>query len=283
MQRDWGTVIFDTINYLKIEYNTDYKSIAKNCYFLDRHGNSFMSETKKIKLARDIFLVNTEYCPEFEPNMFDSYYWANKNLIFGSAKGRGITYFVGNKRKYVLRHYMRGGFIANFSKDSFFYQGKKSARSLQEFMILEKLQEAGMNVPVPIAARTHRSGLWWAKYDILVSYIENSTDLAKVLKTRPLTNEEIGKISAIIINLSKNNVYHSDLNIHNLLLDEQGNVWVIDFDKSKIVGNGMVGKMLERLERSFNKERRLAASVKEQFFYVDDVFSSIKEQVLSAL
>ena len=228
-------------------------------------------------------MVNTEYCPEFEPNMFDSYYWANKNLIFGSAKGRGITYFVGNKRKYVLRHYMRGGFIANFSKDSFFYQGKKSARSLQEFMILEKLQEAGMNVPVPIAARTHRSGLWWAKYDILVSYIENSTDLAKVLKTRPLTNEEIGKISAIIINLSKNNVYHSDLNIHNLLLDEQGNVWVIDFDKSKIVGNGMVGKMLERLERSFNKERRLAASAKEQFFYVDDVFSSIKEQVLSAL
>ena len=178
---------------------------------------------------------------------------------------------------------MRGGFIANFSKDSFFYQGKKSARSLQEFMILEKLQEAGMNVPVPIAARTHRSGLWWAKYDILVSYIENSTDLAKVLKTRPLTNEEIGKISAIIINLSKNNVYHSDLNIHNLLLDEQGNVWVIDFDKSKIVGNGMVGKMLERLERSLNKERRLASSAKEQFFYVDDVFSSIKEQVLSAL
>ena len=108
-------------------------------------------------------------------------------------------------------------------------------------------------------------------------------DLAKVLKTRPLTNEEIGKISAIIINLSKNNVYHSDLNIHNLLLDEQGNVWVIDFDKSKIVGNGMVGKMLERLERSLNKERRLASSAKEQFFYVDDVFSSIKEQVLSAL
>ena len=96
-------------------------------------------------------------------------------------------------------------------------------------------------------------------------------------------NEEIGKISAIIINLSKNNVYHSDLNIHNLLLDEQGNVWVIAFDKSKIVGNGMVGKMLERLERSLNKERRLASSAKEQFFYVDDVFSSIKEQVLSAL
>ena len=111
-----------------------------------------MSETKKIKLTRDIFLVNNDYCPEFEPNMFDSYYWANKNLIFGTAKGRGVTYFVGNKRKYVLRHYMRGGFIANFSKDSFFYQGKKSARSLQEFLVLELLRSRGMNVPVPVAA-----------------------------------------------------------------------------------------------------------------------------------
>lgn len=241
-----------------------------------------MSETKKIKLANDIFLVNTEYCPEFEPNMFDSYYWANKNLIFGSAKGRGVTYFVGFKRKYVLRHYMRGGFIANFSKDSFFYKGKKSARSLQEFMMLDNLHNLGMNVPIPIAARTHRVGLW-AKYDILVSYIENSTNLAQLLRVRTLTTDETAQIAKIIVQLAQNNVYHSDLNIRNLLLDDQGVMWIIDFDKSKIAHLGLVHKMLERLQRSFNKERRIATEKQEQFYYVDQIFEDIKKQVLSQL
>jgi 3-deoxy-D-manno-octulosonic acid kinase len=274
--------MFDTAVYLKKDYNT-VLVYRKGLLFSRSPLELFMSETKKIKLTRDIFLVNNDYCPEFEPNMFDSYYWANKNLIFGTAKGRGVTYFVGNKRKYVLRHYMRGGFIANFSKDSFFYQGKKSARSLQEFLVLELLRSRGMNVPVPVAARTHRSGIWWAKYDILVSYIENSSNLVNILKQRTLSSNEIAEIAKSVIQLAENGVYHSDLNIHNLLIDDQGRIWIIDFDKSKLIPNGCVERMLERLQRSFAKERRLALEAKESFFYTDAVFDSIKTQVMQGL
>jgi 3-deoxy-D-manno-octulosonic acid kinase len=274
--------MFDTAVYLKKDYNT-VLVYRKGLLFSRSPLELFMSETKKIKLTRDIFLVNNDYCPEFEPNMFDSYYWANKNLIFGTAKGRGVTYFVGNKRKYVLRHYLRGGFIANFSKDSFFYQGKKSARSLQEFLVLELLRSRGMNVPVPVAARTHRSGIWWAKYDILVSYIENSSNLVNILKQRTLSSNEIAEIAKSVIQLAANGVYHSDLNIHNLLIDDQGRIWIIDFDKSKLIPNGCVERMLERLHRSFAKERRLALEAKESFFFTDDVFDSIKTQVMQGL
>lgn len=140
-----------------------------------------------------------------------------------------------------------------------------------------------MNVPVPVAARTHRSGIWWAKYDILVSYIENSSNLVNILKQRTLSSNEIAEIAKSVIQLAVNGVYHSDLNIHNLLIDDQGRIWIIDFDKSKLIPNGCVERMLERLQRSFAKERRLALEAKESFFYTDDVFDSIKTQVMQGL
>jgi RIO-like serine/threonine protein kinase len=140
-----------------------------------------------------------------------------------------------------------------------------------------------MNVPVPVAARTHRSGIWWAKYDILVSYIENSSNLVNILKQRTLSSNEIAEIAKSVIQLAANGVYHSDLNIHNLLIDDQGRIWIIDFDKSKLIPNGCVERMLERLQRSFAKERRLALEAKESFFFTDDVFDSIKTQVMQGL
>ena len=73
------------------------------------------------------------------------------------------------------------------------------------------------------------------------------------------------------------------MNIHNLLIDDQGRIWIIDFDKSKLIPNGCVERMLERLQRSFAKERRLALEAKESFFYTDAVFDSIKTQVMQGL
>lgn len=69
------------------------------------------------------------------------------------------------------------------------------------------------------------------------------------------------KIGQTVRQLHDAGVYHADLNSHNLLLDKEGKVWVIDFDKGAIRSPGEWQKAnLERLLRSFNKESQLHTS-----------------------
>lgn len=230
-----------------------------------------MFATKEIVLPKQRFLVNTDLCPNFVPEMFDPYYWTNKNQIFGTTKGRGTTYFVGDTNRYVLRHYLRGGFISKFIHDGFVYPGRENSRSYKEFRLLDKLNDLGIKVPKPIAAHTSLNHYPIARYDIIVSYIENSHDLSTILQNRELSEEELVKIGELLIQLRNNNVYHPDLNIHNLLLDDKDDLWVIDFDKGAIA-DGHFTEMIERLKRSFAKEQRIHPN---KFFWTEEQFNTI--------
>lgn len=50
-------------------------------------------------------------------------------------------------------------------------------------------------------------------------------------------------------------VCHTDLNIHNILLNDKGQFWLIDFDKCyQSKGDKWKPSNLERLQRSLRKE-----------------------------
>ena len=50
-------------------------------------------------------------------------------------------------------------------------------------------------------------------------------------------------------------VNHTDLNIHNILIDDSDKVWIIDFDKCcQQSGDAWKQGNLDRLRRSFEKE-----------------------------
>lgn len=50
-------------------------------------------------------------------------------------------------------------------------------------------------------------------------------------------------------------VNHTDLNIHNILIDDKDRVWIIDFDKCRFETSGdWKHQNLDRLKRSFEKE-----------------------------
>jgi 3-deoxy-D-manno-octulosonic acid kinase len=52
------------------------------------------------------------------------------------------------------------------------------------------------------------------------------------------------------------NVNHTDLNIHNILIDNNENVWIIDFDKCQVEhSTGWQSANISRLKRSFLKEQ----------------------------
>jgi 3-deoxy-D-manno-octulosonic acid kinase len=187
--------------------------------------------------------------------VFDAEFWQNAGKVIGSAQGRGTTWFVQTETiEAALRHYRRGGLFGKLVEDSYLFSSWEKTRSYQEFQLLNTLIEAGVNVPRPIAARTVKSGVTY-KADLLSEKITNARDLVSILMERPLPEEMYQKVGLEIRKMHDVQVNHTDLNIHNILIDEHDKVWIIDFDKCyQQSGEYWKKGNLDRLKRSFLKE-----------------------------
>ncbi|MGL5471481.1 MAG: 3-deoxy-D-manno-octulosonic acid kinase [Shewanella sp.] len=191
--------------------------------------------------------------------LFDPTYWQTNQKVIGSAQGRGTTWFVQMYHlPAALRHYRRGGLFGKLVADSYWFSGWENTRSYQEFMLLDHLRAQGVNVPRPIAARAVRRGLVY-QADILSEKVANARDLVAVLQAGPLEHQVYQQIGQQIAKLHHAQVNHTDLNIHNILLDSDNQVWLIDFDKcAQQAGSSWKSSNLERLLRSFHKEQERA-------------------------
>ena len=207
-------------------------------------------QTKKQQIFYDPALINKNI-----KLVFDSCYWQQRNLIIGSAQGRGTTWFVKLPiLEGALRHYRRGGLFGKIISDHYLFLGWQKTRSIQEFQLLQKLREAGVNVPRPIAARAVKKTFTY-QADLLSEKIPNAQDLVTLLQTNSLPDKVYHKIGLEIQKMHTNQVNHTDLNIHNILIDQADKVWIIDFDKCFIdSGKHWQEKNLQRLKRSFIKE-----------------------------
>jgi 3-deoxy-D-manno-octulosonic acid kinase len=186
-------------------------------------------------------------------------YWKDADLIVGSAKGRGTTWFIQlPQMQAALRHYRRGGLFGKLINDHYLYLSHENTRSYQEFFLLQKLYFAGVSVPRPIAACIVKKTVCY-QADLLSERIANAQDLVSVLQTRTLSAEIYQNIGLEIAKMHQVSVNHTDLNIHNLLLDENDKVWIIDFDKCKQIDTEKADAWkrhnLARLLRSFEKEQ----------------------------
>ncbi|MBL4307101.1 3-deoxy-D-manno-octulosonic acid kinase [Vibrio fluvialis] len=197
-------------------------------------------------------------------SLFDPEYWQANQRVIGSAQGRGTTWFVQMAAlPAALRHYRRGGLFGKLVSDSYWFQGWEQTRSCAEFQLLHHLREQGVNVPRPIAARALRRGCVY-QADILSEKVANARDLVAVLQTEALPEALYHRIGQQVAKLHRAQVNHTDLNIHNILLDDHDHVWIIDFDKCAIqYGNSWKEENLARLLRSFRKEQ-LRANIKWQ-------------------
>ena len=186
---------------------------------------------------------------------FDAEYWKSANKVVGSATGRGTTWFVQlPKLQGALRHYRRGGVFGKLISDHYFFTNWQKTRSIAEFNLLNVLKKHDVNVPKPIAARVIKRNFCY-QADLLSEKIPNAQDLVDVLQQRELTPLEYTTIAIQIKKMHQAQVNHTDLNIHNILLDDQGKAWVIDFDKCyQQSGEQWKDANLQRLLRSFRKE-----------------------------
>lgn len=188
-------------------------------------------------------------------SVFDPEYWQAQQRILGSAKGRGTTWFVQMEDvAAALRHYRRGGLFGKLVRDQYWFSGWEQTRCYQEFQLLHILIKAGVNVPRPIAARAIKTGPYY-RADLLSEKVANARDLVAILQEGPLDSEMYQKIGAEIRKMHDAQVNHTDLNIHNILIDNTDKVWIIDFDKCHIQpGDYWKQSNYDRLARSFEKE-----------------------------
>ena len=222
-----------------------------------------MAEIEKLNQGNNLAWFDPHFYPNFELAYFHSEFWQQQGLVTGQSKGRNTVWFLRHQdgKEAVLRHYYRGGLIGKLNKDKFWPEPAAQSRAMAEFSLLWQMRLWGLPVPRPCAALYQQHGFSYSA-DILIERIPGTTDLAHLLQQRPLTDTEWRQLGAVIASFHQHQVYHSDLNCHNILLDEQGQFWLIDFDKCAIrlaadyPDQSWKTQNLQRLLRSLNKEQQ---------------------------
>ena len=160
-------------------------------------------------------------------------------------------------RSGMLKHYFRGGWAALLSRDRYLWTGLERTRAFWEWRLLARLHGSGLPVPEPLAARV-TVGRGYYRADLVTAEIENSESLGTILETRGLPPETWRRIGTIIRRVHQARIDHADLNADNVLINTEGKVFLIDFDRGHVrTGAGRwQEKNLARLQRSLEKWSR---------------------------
>ncbi|MGV8930989.1 MAG: 3-deoxy-D-manno-octulosonic acid kinase [Luteimonas sp.] len=198
---------------------------------------------------------------------FDPKLWGDRAQPVRSG-GRGGAWFIdASHGPCVLRHYLRGGWAAKFSRDRYLWRGVDHVRSFAEFRLLRELLKRGLPVPRPVAASYLREGMTY-RASIL---IERLIDVHSFADLAALSGPDAPWDAAgrLIARFHRVGLDHADLNAHNLLFDAAGQGWIIDFDRSalRIPATPWRERNLARLKRSLLKLRgkRSVADVERDF------------------
>lgn len=225
-----------------------------------------MSQSKTIQSGRDWILYNPDLMPEPELNLFNCKQLQQQGLLTGQAAGRGETCFYRYSNSvWALRHYLRGGLIAKFLKDAYLGISLEKTRAWQEWKLLEKMTAMDLPVPTPVAARVKFKAFFYTA-DLITVFIENTTTLADKLQQEKISDQLWFELGKTIRRFHDNQIFHSDLNARNILLDENNKIYLIDFDRCGLKqGQDWKQENLDRFLRSLNKFKS-----KSTCFYFED-------------
>jgi len=160
-----------------------------------------------------------------------------------------------------VRDYRHGGLLRAVLGRRFFIPGRET----RELLILQAARSRNLPVPVPVACARENRGIGLGYFArIVTAEIPNASSLVPTLwekmnqarDTAPLFRS----VGEIIRAMHDAGIYHHDLNMHNILVDEDDRVFIIDFDRAWIrtrLGNRGRIANLRRLLRSGRKLSRL--------------------------
>lgn len=182
-------------------------------------------------------------------------FWRGQQAAHSQDGGRGGIVFVDTPAgAAALRHYRRGGLVGRINAEFYLWTGARRTRGFAEFRLLAALHDAGLPVPAPIAARYQRDR-WRYRADLLTARIDAASTLAQQLEAGTIDPELAADIGETIARFHVLGVCHADLNAHNILIDGDGKVWLLDFDRGRLrmPAMGWQQANLARLRRSLLK------------------------------
>lgn len=172
----------------------------------------------------------------------------------GSGRGGARRHSLRGGKVVYVRQYLRGGFVRHFVRDRFVL---RPPRPLLELEATMRARAAGCRVPLVHAVGVEETGLSYRGW-IVTSAIEGARSFIDAL----LAADEAGRGTLLaaagdaIRCLHDAGVFHPDLNGHNLLLDGEGEIAIIDFDRARVAdpsSHGLAQKGRDRFWRSLKK------------------------------
>ncbi len=181
-------------------------------------------------------------------------WWAQRGSVSRASAGRGSVALIdADARSMVLRHYRRGGLMAKISTDRFLWRGAERTRPFRELRLLQAMRREGLPVPVALAAGFRRHNFSYSAY-LLMERLLDMQSLAERLQQAPLGIPLWVAVGRCIRRFHAAGICHADLNAHNILLDTDDQVWLIDFDRARRRKPGLWSDdNLARLYRSIEK------------------------------
>lgn len=144
--------------------------------------------------------------------------------------------------------------MANILRDRYLWTDLDNSRSFSEYRILKTMSKLNLPVPRPIAARVRKQGLFY-QADLMTSQILNARSMADLLVTGCLNLKHWIDIGNCIRRFHRLGFYHNDLNIENIMIDHEGTVFLLDFDKGSKRQNSKscLSRLFKRICRSVKK------------------------------
>ena len=246
----------------------------------------YMVEITPLVFGNVSFLVNNNFIKNNELTNLQSFFdrdtiLKGKDVLTKGGRGKTIL-FKKDGFDLILRHYKRGGLFGKLVKDSFFTFESYCNRSFDEFKLLNYMLSVNLPVPKPVIAREIKEGIK-LKQDIVVERLKGFVDLSEVISKRELTETELANIGKTIKQFFDKDILHTDLNIRNILINDNAEVYIIDFDKcfnKKLDVKDRID-VVSRLHRSFRKEVTKKGS--DSVFYKDASFKILLNNALPTL
>lgn len=167
-------------------------------------------------------------------------------------------------RQFVLKHYRERNWWRALKRT-----GRRS-RAASTWIVMQKLVDAGVPTPRPVACVENRWGLlrWdsflmypYVEGETLRSYYEQTTDQARTQNLRQ-------QLKALWRQLSRLRVSLADTNLRNFIVGRTGQVWAIDLDGSRLHRSAFLTahyqrRAWKRLLRSTISSKRRGAARRE--------------------
>jgi 3-deoxy-D-manno-octulosonic acid kinase len=204
--------------------------------------------------GRHLLLAGAERAEHVLAGWFEPARWRQQGAVALETSGRGEVLIVAQgDEKWVLRHYRRGGLVARFVDDHYLWLGERRARSFREWRLLRKLHAAGLPVPSPVAAHVYRTGIIYTA-DIITAYLPNTRKLSWFIEQGAVPRDCWRRIGAMIRAVHDHGVDHPDLTAHNVLIDDAGKSFLVDFDNAELKPPADWRRLgVERFNRSLRK------------------------------